>query len=249
MRRFLVLALFLNASLLALRAWQELPVAHGGLLASGNGDTNGDQAIDLSDAVYLLTWLFQDGPAPVPCPREGGVSGLPDSGETLCYDRRGNVVPCDGDGALCRGQDALYPTGCSSEGRFVENGDGTLTDTCTGLVWLEETADVNLDGRIDSADAIPWCDALDYCENLTYAGHDDWRLPNVRELQGIVDYGRFGPATDPVLGAASSTYWSSTTCARFPIFAWRVIFSDGDVVVGGKSDDETYYVRAVRGGP
>ena len=71
----------------------------------------------------------------------------------------------------------------------------------------------------------------------------------MRELQSIVDYGLFGPAIDPVFGALSFFYWSSTSRAGFPGGAWFVHFGRG--VVGLVNFDEAFfgYVRAVRSGP
>ncbi len=171
----------------------------------GNGDVNGDGSINIVDPVYLLNWIFLDGPEPEPCENGGGeLSSLPGTGQTTCYDKNGNVIDCTSD--TCAGQDGFYSTGCPSEGRFVDNGDGTVSDTCTGLMWQQDTADTNGDGVIElgplSSDRRPWCEALAFCENLTFAGHDDWRLPNIRELQSIVDYGRgdlsrFIPSIDP----------------------------------------------------
>jgi len=209
-------------------------------------DINGDGSSDVSDAIFFLNWRFQGGPAPT-CPAtNGGPSGLPDTGQTKCYDVAGAEIPCDS--TTCRGQDGAYATGCASgEGRFVDNMDGTVTDSCTGLMWQKETADTNGDGQVNGSDALAWCAALAYCENLTFAGHDDWRLPNVRELQSIVDYGRFGPAIDPVFGALSSFYWSSTSFAAIPGYAWLVHFHVGDVSLNVK--DPFFYVRGVRRGP
>ena len=122
-----------------------------------------------------------------------------------------------------------------------------MTDNCTGLTWQRDTADVNGDGQSTDQDYLPWCEALAYSENLSFAGHEDWRIPNVRELQSIVDYGLFGPSIDPVFVALSSVYWSSTSIAGSPVFAWFVVFNSGHVGNGGKDFD--YYVRAVRSGP
>ena len=147
----------------------------------------------------------------------------------------------------CSGQDGFYTTECPSGGRFVDNGDGTVTDNCTGLMWQKGTADVNGDGQSTVRDNVPWCDALAYCENLSFADHDDWRLPNVRELQSIVDYGRVQPSIDPVFGALPSFYWSSTSYADYPALAWLVVFGYGHVAVDSKV--YVYPVRAVRTGP
>ncbi len=180
---------------------------------------------------------------------EKAPSGVP-TGQTLCYDAKGAVIDCAGD--TCAGQDGFYQAGFPSAGRFVEHENGSITDTCAGLMWRQDTADINGDGKVDHEDAPEWCDALAYCENLTVAGHDDWRLPSVRELQSIVEYGRSNPAIDPVFGALATSpdraYWSSTSIARFPDFAWLVFFDYGRVSsIGGDRADG--YVRAVRDAP
>lgn len=103
------------------------------------------------------------------------------------------------------------------ENNFLDNGDGTVSDLATGLMWLQE-----------DAGPMNWGDALEYCESLSVAGYDDWRLPDVKELQSLVDYSR-SPATtnsaaiDPVFECSAlkneageddyGYYWSSTTHA------------------------------------
>jgi hypothetical protein len=99
---------------------------------------------------------------------------------------------------------------------FVDNGDGTITDRATGLTWAQA----------DGGQAMTWQQALAYAENLTLAGHDDWRLPNAKELQSIVDYTRSPDATNspalsplfqatPIRNEAGQKdwgfYWTSTT--------------------------------------
>jgi hypothetical protein len=99
---------------------------------------------------------------------------------------------------------------------LIDNGDGTVTDQSTGLMWQQ--AD---DGTVRN-----WLVSLDYAENLTLAGHDDWRLPNAHELQSIVDYSRSvqssgSPAIDPVFNCTQiideggnsnyGFYWTGTT--------------------------------------
>jgi uncharacterized protein DUF1566 len=236
------------------------PVAEAGqepacapLLVTGGGeviqDMNGDGVFDpIAEAVRLLSWAFLGAPAPVaPCCAGGGPSGLPDTGQTQCFTCSG--PPCDGfiqDFLL--GQDSFQDTGCPNDAnRFTDNRDGTVTDNCTGLMWQKDTADVNGDGRSTDQDFSTWCHALEYCYDLSFAGHNDWRLPNVRELQSIVDYGRFGLSIDPVFGAFSRFYWSSTSFAGSPHFAWFVSFNDGNVFDDGK--EGSLHVRAVRSGP
>ncbi len=103
---------------------------------------------------------------------------------------------------------------------FQDNGDGTVTDNATGLMWTQ--AD-------DGGEGMTWGQALEYCESLDYAGFDDWRLPNAKELQSLVDYDRSPDTTDsaaidPIFSVTEITneageadypfYWSSTTHVR-----------------------------------
>lgn len=81
----------------------------------------------------------------------------------------------------------------------------------------------------------------------SYAGHNDWRVPNVRELHSIVDYGRTDPTIDPAFGSTGSTnYWSSTVLESLSITGWAVGFFSGNTFGFGKSSP--LFVRAVRGG-
>lgn len=99
---------------------------------------------------------------------------------------------------------------------FVDNANGTVTDQATGLTWQQA----------DSGSPLGWSDALAYCANLSLGGSDDWRLPNAKELQSIVDYSRSPDSTnsaalDPIFAATMITneagqsdwgfYWASTT--------------------------------------
>jgi len=135
--------------------------------------------------------------------------------------------------------------GGSASASLHDNGDGTVTDTETGLMWQKFEVDENNDG---SADTMTWAAALSYCENSGLAGYDDWRLPDRNELQSLVDYSRFNPCLDKTYfpGVLSSFYWSSTTNAYSTDYAWRVSFSNGYVSYYDKSNN--YYVRAVRSG-
>ncbi len=95
---------------------------------------------------------------------------------------------------------------------YIDNGDGTITDRATGLMWMKK----------DCGTTMNWKEALACAENLKYAGHNDWRLPNAKELQSIVDYTRSPGAADPNnrtvaidpifdLTETESWLWTSTT--------------------------------------
>jgi uncharacterized protein DUF1566 len=245
MKKLFTLSLLLNAAFLVVISWKELVVhaAGSGRVPIGNGDVNGDGQIDISDVAYLVNSLFLGGPAPaeIVCPPI-----LPASGQTKCYE---NVVgqgwmevPCNE--ASCQGQDGQHAMGCPSEGRFVDNGDWTVTDRCTGLMWQKYAADVNEDDQINDRDLLQWCEALAYCENLDFAGHRDWRLPNIRELLSITDYARWDPPLDPAFGEEYGRYyWSSTTAPATPDYAF-VLLNGG--VSGYRKIVNACVVRAVR---
>ena len=123
-------------------------------------------------------------------------------------------------------------------GDFTDNGDGTVTDDNTGLMWQQT-----------EAGSKNWEDAIIYCEGLSLAGYTDWRLPNIKELRSIIDDRIIDGAieTDYFPDAHMSEYWSSTTSLRYTENAWYVNFSQGSVNL--LMDKSNYlYVRCVRGG-
>jgi len=107
-------------------------------------------------------------------------------------------------------------------GFLVQQGLYSATAQGEGPAGPAGNGDVNGDGKVGEwpEDTLTWQDALKHCEALSFAGHDDRRLTNVRELQGIVDYGRFDTAVDPVFGAEPADYWSSTHLAPDSVEAW-----------------------------
>ncbi|MGD9974221.1 MAG: DUF1566 domain-containing protein [Desulfatirhabdiaceae bacterium] len=121
--------------------------------------------------------------------------------------------------------------------RFVVNNDGTVTDNATGLMWHQTTST----GRV-------WEAALAYCENDTHAGFDDWRLPNIHELQSLLDYQK-SPAIDQTvfLDTLPSFYWSSTTYHENALQAWIVDFKNG-LISHSITKSVSYYIRPVRAG-
>ncbi|MFG0249523.1 MAG: DUF1566 domain-containing protein [Phycisphaeraceae bacterium JB051] len=103
--------------------------------------------------------------------------------------------------------------------KFVDNSDGTISDQATGLMWT----------RADSQQAMNWASALKYAQTNKTAGYSDWRLPNSKELQSLVDYTRAPQASDaskrtaaidPIfdITKAESYFWTSTTHYDAPNF-------------------------------
>ena len=132
--------------------------------------------------------------------------------------------------------------------RFTDNGDGTVTDNLTSLIWLKNA---------DCFGGKDWWGALDVSNNLAGgqcglsdgSSPGDWRLPNVRELQSLIDYGNFYlalPSLHPFIGVHDYLYWSSTTVASYSGYAWDVFMFNGFVYYSFK--DVYNYVWPVRGG-
>ncbi len=150
---------------------------------------------------------------------------LPDTGQTQSY-------------TSTFGEDSDYNT--FNQPSYTDNGDGTITDNVTGLIWQQGEGGTKT-----------WENAITYCEDLSLAGYADWRLPNKNELNSIIDYERYNPAINinfcPDL-LYTSYYWSSTTRASSSSDAWIVGFLYGDVGYYLSKPTNNYYVRCVRAG-
>lgn len=122
---------------------------------------------------------------------------------------------------------------------LVDNGNGTVTDSRTGLVWQQ-----------DETGAMTWGDPFSYCEGLDLGGSTSWRLPSIKELESLSDDMKFSPAIDigNFPNAQSSNYWSSTTFALQPSLVWFVNFDDGVVDYNDRHGAGGVFVRCVRGG-
>jgi len=131
--------------------------------------------------------------------------------------------------------------------RFLRHRTGVVTDMLTGLVWLENA---DCFGQKNWATALSDANGLasGYCDLTDGSSAGDWRLPNVRELQSLIDYGQYGPALPdghPFLGVQLSSYWSSSTHA-YNTSGWYVHLFYGYVSNANKTID--LYVWPVRGG-
>jgi hypothetical protein len=189
----------------------------------------------------------------------GGAIDLPRTGQVTCWDEAGSVVSCGGtgqDGDLLAGIELPTP-------RLTDNGDGTVTDELTGLVWLKDVncADtIGHDPDSTGTGEVSWVNALGFVSGIndgTYsgcqAGQTDWRLPNVVELMSLHDYGELGPAlaTGHPFGffSGSAVYWSSTSNSSNG--AWTVFFSTGnpEYAAKGFQNHKIWPVRGANVGP
>ena len=163
---------------------------------------------------------------------------VPRTGQTVSY------APGD-DGDLQMGVPWPDP-------RFTDNGDGTVIDQLTGLIWLKNA---NCFGRKQ------WSEALDDSNNLADgqcgltdgSSPGDWRLPNVRELESLIDYVNYGPALPSehpfdMHDLEDGFWWSSTSSTRLPedLAAW--VYIDGGVSLDFRPKDIWQHVWPVRGG-
>ncbi len=151
------------------------------------------------------------------------------------------------DGTLQRGANLLYKV----------RDDGTIQDLNTRLIWEVKCSDCGSLHDVNntypwsgdgSTNTIwDWLDAINVEGGTGYAGHNDWRIPNVQELLSIVDDGQL-TEIDPAFGPVGFGYWSSTTFAGSSSLAREVVFG-GVVHVDAFFKSTALSVRAVRGGP
>ena len=169
---------------------------------------------------------------------KGKYAPVPKTGQTTVYGQNGTRD----DGALKKG--VAWPTP-----RFTDNLNGTVTDNLTGLIWMK-----NADGFGGTK---TWAEALSAADSLksgdagltdgSKAG--DWRLPNVRELRSLIDYGRSNPALpdNHPFDGVQGFYWSSTT-GPDPALAWDVFIGGTGEAEGIDKGYEDDFVWCVRGG-
>ncbi len=176
-----------------------------------------------------------------------GTVSLPKTGQTTCYDSAGATVDCATTGA---GQDGDTLAGVDWPIPRFTNEDGTtplvndcVTDQLTGLMW---TRDTNLKPNVN------WQSALNFANGLILCGYSDWRLPNVNELESLINYGIANPVAylrDPDGGGTDSGflnvqpgyYWTSTTYFGYippkgeysAIYAWAASIRRAGTLYGG----------------
>ena len=194
----------------------------------------------------------------------------PDTEQTTCYDRSGNLLdPCPTEGEPFYGQDAQYqgPTQTFT----ILQGGLMVRDNLTGLIWERKQ---NKDGTKDytnphdADNTYTWCNtnpennggSQGYCgdndtedfinalNNSSFGGYSDWRLPTLNELVTLTDYTHYAPAINttvfPATASYNWSYWSSTSKITNGGSAWYINIYYGVDYTGGKGS--SYYVRAVR---
>ena len=193
----------------------------------------------------------------------------PDSGQTKCYNDSVEII-CPAKGLDFHGQDAQDNGPVRS---YTSLAGGMVQDNVTGLIWeMKEHMDSAADyaNPHDADNTYTWCDSnsntnggstgtcganntvefLSALNSANFGGHNDWRLPTIKELATLVELGQSSPAIEPVfaVNSQSARYWSSTTNAQNPHYAWFVDFPYESSNGLNANKSSGYYVRAVRGG-
>jgi hypothetical protein len=144
------------------------------------------------------------------------------------------------------GDDGDLQTGASwPVYRFTDNGDGTITDHLSHLMWTKDAQQIP--GTMD------WYNAIDACNGLVFADYDDWRLPNAKELLSLIDYGQDQPVLPidhPFINVMPGDHywwcWTSTKQIYHSNYANVVGLGHGEI--GGAGRGYAQWVWAVRGG-
>lgn len=157
--------------------------------------------------------------------RGEGCGILPATGQSGCFDAEGRVIPCNG-----TGQDGEFRHGQPfPEKRFAVHGKAVI-DNLTGLCWVKKTS---LAGR-----PVTWKDAVETVGSLNQKAWttNPWRLPNINELESLVDARMHSPALPEghPFEDVQEGYWSSTTSMFGPDWAWVLYMAKGAVGVGLK---------------
>lgn len=169
------------------------------------------------------------------------VSNLKKTGQTKSYDNNGNEIT---DRSLR--DDGFYQAGITPT--YTRSND-IVTDQVTGLMWQDNAEAAAIDKKSLQ-------EAMDYCNDLSLGGYTDWRLPNIKELETIIDYGRYAPAIDPVFNNITMNsdydnyYWSSSM-SYIDAYVIEFYYGSSDSIGGAFSLDKEKVigeaVRCVRG--
>jgi hypothetical protein len=174
---------------------------------------------------------------------------LPQTGQTTCYDEGGTEINCTG-----TGQDGDKLAGIKwPSTRFVDNGDGTITDNLTGLMWLKDA--ICILGLREWAEALTAVADFNnnpgnYSCGYYTANYTDWVLPNINELESLVNAEEADSSiwlnSQGFTNVQSFYYWSASTCAHDTSRAWLVYMPCGSVSYDAKYCNS--YVWPVRSG-
>lgn len=167
-----------------------------------------------------------------------------DDGSTIGRDAWDRDVGNDSPADIQQNDSGLFV----ANEKYVNNGDGTVTEISTGLTWTRCAAgQTGYDCSEGSYSLLSWQNAIDYCERLTVPGYEDWRLPSrdelisiaVRSKEYLAFYQQAFPTSPPVL------FWSSSVNVSNPEGAWSIGVEEAYVDYGFKTNRNA--ARCVRG--
>ena len=137
--------------------------------------------------------------------------------------------------------------------RFTINNDGTVSDTKTGLIWKRcSEGQSGVDCRMGAAATYTWQGALQQAQSVNnnggFAGYKNWRLPNMKELDSIVEKQCNSPSINLIIfpKSQSDLYWSSSPYAGYSGYAWSIYFGNGGGLADYSYKDNYGFVRLVR---
>jgi hypothetical protein len=197
--------------------------------ADHTGDFIGNRISDI--AIYLTVIHY----VALPDPRDRGIPGPPLTGANFAaYDGSNPLVSLAATGRdpFYTSRDRLRPNRVSSSNRFSDNQDGSVTDSVTGLIWLKNAGCFS---PVTWFDALAQVNALGSgaCGLADASAPGEWRLPNINELESLVDVSASNPALtpgNPFTGISPAIYWSSTSYfggESGSSNAWAIRLSDG----------------------
>jgi hypothetical protein len=160
-----------------------------------------------------------------------------DTGQAVTFDDAGEVAP-PAEGQAFYGQDAQFN---GNQPRYLDNGDGTVSDLVTGLMW-SKSPDLNGDGLINAQDKRTYQEALSGAQTFRLAGYDDWRLPSIKALYSLIDFRGTDPSGD--VNATDLTPFIDT--AHFD-FGYGDT-SAGDRIIDAQFASSTRYVSTTMNG-
>ena len=218
----------------------------------------GEDSVDTKTNAHYV-WPVRDASTPVTPTNNAYVS---QSGQTSCWNSTGTVqATCSGsaaDGTLLSAEDGALQKGTVwPSTRFTDNGDSTITDGLTGLMWAKDASTPTYTNNTTcTGGALTWGNALLYIQCLNtnkYLCYDDWRLSNVNELISLGNFQQASTATwlkqtaQGFSNVNSGNDWASTTLGADTASAWTVEMQDVYTYHDAKSSG-SHYAWPVRGG-
>lgn len=148
------------------------------------------------------------------------------TGQTAFYDTSGEIATPSTTSIFYR-QDASLTKNVAN---YKDNGNGTITDNVTGLMW-EKTPDKNNDGQITASDKMTFTDAVNGAKNCKTGNYNDWRLPTIKELYSLIKFS----------GKDPSGYEGTSTAGLVPFIDTNYFsFAYGDTSAGERLIDSQY---------